>query len=536
MVSPVKITKPSTDGIVTFNFNVNSSNVVAYSPPVSGFINNINTQNIASWEIKSGVYTVTNNTNPNSFNTSGTDTFSITITKSDTTRPALFEFLFTPNPISLNTNLYDYSNKGGDGRYLYLLSALNLYCVDTSLLNTSNMRAITAITNNGSSLTLTCNSHGLSNGKVISLIDADGYSSAISFKPFTVSNVTTNTFDITITVTGTWNGIGYLAGSFVTTPIISTTTMPNQAGNTTWRTLTYRDKDKSIYAWSEYDGTRTTGVSIISADSTSPDFNIVKDWTKTTNNTQSYLWISSPYSCSSIYDPVNDAFYHMGSQSGANFGTYYVKAATALNRTVINNSYLSNCRSFYIYNDGTMYFDSPNGQYVKLAFNNNKIITMGIAIGSGFGIYSYKSARIYVKENTTWVSRYYANSNYNRETFVVSSNNWQGIGCAVNALDKVYIFRMTGTPSYGTTTDLMVWDEVLNTNASCEYNYIPTWGTATTIYKAQYSYYSGLVLAVDNGGLLHIFDTTRAANKKYLGNLPMSVAINDIQINNLAWL
>lgn len=67
---------------------------------------------------------------------------------------------------------------------------------------------VTNVVNHGSSLTITANGHGLQNGVKIRVfmngLSIDGGATTNFNGWYTVSNVTTNTFDITVTATGTW--------------------------------------------------------------------------------------------------------------------------------------------------------------------------------------------------------------------------------------------------------------------------------------------------------------------------------------------
>lgn len=520
-----------------FNFqggSANSASAIAY---VTGTLANFDHgNNIDTWSISRDGQTLASNLSPVPFSVTQGDVLQLTITRFNNANPAVFHARYhIRNNTEQNINLLDYSLLGGNSRYLYALTSKNLYCIDTNLLSLGNLKTITSVVNNGASLTLTCNGHGFANGNVISLIDVGGFSTDINHRPWSISNVTVNTFDITTTVTGAWDGIGYLSGAWITNPIIATLLMPDN-GNTNWRTLTYRDRDKTLYAWAELDLSRKGAVCSIVTDDLDASFNVVKNWDKSATNAYTqFTSAAGPAASFSVYDPVNDRFYHLGVNTNP-AGIYFFPFGPTLVYNNVNSSYTTingGGHACFSYNSAVYITDTITQKFAW----DSKILGFFNDAGQqdGRSIYSFKSNKIWAKHNSGGVKRFSADKGLSID-FALNNTiqSWQGAGCSVNSLDKVYMFRTNQSVSYPGTYDLYIWDETSNLVGDMESTHIACW-SGSTVFKAQYSHYSGKVIAAESSRL-QIFDTTRPVGKKYIGYVQLSQVISDIAMNNLLYL
>lgn len=520
-------------------FEVDSADTSTFFIREDSVVDIFSTENVASWTItKNGVSAATSSSYAR-FSVAAGDKIVLSITRSNLALAALFIIGAKGfNQVDKVINILDYSDIGGDSRYAYVLKDnTTMVCVDTDLLTLANLKTVIAVTNNGSSLTIQVTGHGFSNGNVISLVDLGGFTADVNHKPWTISNVTTDTFDIPATVTGTWDSVGYLCGAWITNPIIATISLPVSPATVTYYNSTYRPANKRLYVF----GVRANNYGVvctIDADPASGGFNTVSNFDQSVANAFT-SFLSATYSNLIVtYDPINDQFYCVG---GA--GTYTIPATNISGLTLLSSwvAVSENAQDEHFFY-GSEEFHSINVTVNGVhATHNNKLTGIKNVLGNsdGFGIYSKKTEKLWHKNNAPSVRRYSADALMTLETAVSPTHSWYGVGCAVNALDKLYFFRANGTFSYSGTVDLMIWDEVLNTGASKEDTYICCPGTAATFIRmARFSHYSDFVVAIDNGsaGRLHVFDTTRASGKKYIGYVAVGGVLRDVITNNLEWL
>lgn len=522
-------------------FEAGSADTVSLRIKSRATLNIFEIENVATWTITvNSIAGAITNANVRNYPVSDGDSLIITITRTNPAAQSKFTIGATVfGQANTDMTLLNYNtNLGGDARYMYVIKGGTLLlCIDTSLTTTSNLKSITSIVNNGTSLTMTVASHGFSNGNTVSVLDVGGFSSDITHIPYVISNVTTNTFDITVTVTGTWDTLGKLMGAWTTNPEIASITLPTVSLTSfPWTHLAYRATDKTMYVF----GTGAGGSSIayactVDADPASGGFNTVKNWDKSVSNTATNIGVDVSTAPDSVmYDSIRDRFVIV-----SNSGTYYISTGTA----VPTKNYLSAMRTstriaaFFAYASQAEIFGASN-----VIFSYNPTIA-GVAnvVGvtfSGF-VYSQKYSAFWYKTNSTgnFVKRSADDSLTQISSVASGSSTWNAAGCAVDPLDRLYFLRSSGSFSYGVTHDCIIYDHVANTREDV---YIPLQSSgANTISKAIYSNYSGKVYAQDSGSSacrIHIFDTTRASGKKYIGYVNVASSCQDILINNLMWL
>lgn len=536
MQSSAKIAPVFKDGKISFSFGVNSLLSGYFTPLVAGTCYLFDSQNAATFTIQVNGVTVCSNSSKVSFSVNARDSISVTITRADTSQASTFSFYFTPSVITSSFPLVNYAASGSASRYLYAMySNTTVACIDTSLLTLSNLKTITAIVNNGTSLTLTCNSHGFSNGNTISLIDVGGFSPDVNAKPFTLSNVTTNTFDITTTVTGTWDNNGYLAGAWVTNPIIATISLPALTGSQKWEKMAYRNADKTIYCIGSLYPGATQILCTINVDDSSGGFNTVKNWDKTVSNAYTGVTLGgSNAPAGFIHDPINDRFFV------TNIGeTYSIPFAAVPARVFVSQVPSNSSVNVYSFSYATgHYITSANPFYIM----KDTILGVAVVIGiNNMGSYSLKYNSIWTKGNGSAINRSIIGDSFTSGSSANHGGQTNlGVGCAIDSIDKMYFFRAGGSFNYGTTFDLMIWDMANNTSATREDAYIPNPSSgAGLITKANYSAYANKALAVDNGtsnGRVHVFDPTRASGKKYIGYVNVGGVVNDIALNHFPFV
>lgn len=525
MVSPSRIAKPNGDGLITFYFNPGSSTNILYSFTEAGNCYDICAVN-CTFTITSNSQTICSTSNPNSFSVGQRQTINISITPINAANKSQIQFFFN-QPSSQTITFSNYTPTGNQTRYLYTLSGSTITVVDTSLLTTSNLKTITAITNGGTTLTLTCASHGLSNGNVISLVDVGGFSPDVNYKPFTVSGVTTNTFTITTTVTGTWNSAGWLAAAWITNPIVTTINLP-VSGSPVWNCLCYCPKDLCYYIF----GTASSSylaVCKISADTSSPNYNIVYNWDNSVSNSYSSISITATNPNGAVYDPVFDSFLLSSTI------LYQLKRYLPLPSLISKIADMNNVLpiGIYCYNSSTAV---ASDRFIQTYRCINGDLYGGSTQLAGWGGYSTATSAIWAKP-TNNVIKYTGDFVMNTLSTVSGADPFQGFGCAVDSLNKFYFTRY-GSPtsfSFGSTLDYQIWDTSLNTVASAENGYIVTPGSgAGVLGKPVYSWNSNNVMMADNStsGRIHLLCTTKASGKKYIGYISIGATIKDIALNH----
>lgn len=495
-------------------------------------------ENVATWTISiNGVAGVITNSTVRNYAVNTGDALVITITRTNPAAQSRFTIgahVFAQSNTAMT--LLNYSaNLGGNSRYLYALKAgTTLLCYDTDLMVTSNLKSITAIVNNGTSLTITVASHGFSNGNTVSVLDVGGFSSDINHIPYTVSNATANTFDITVTVTGTWDSAGKLMGAWTTNPEIASITLPTVTGTAApWTHLSYRSQDKSLYVFGTGQGGSAIAYAcVVDTDDTSGGFNTTKNWDKSVSNASTNVGTvatSAPENV--VYDSVRDRFIIV-----ATGGTYWIATGTATpTRTVMSQMRtVPRATSFFAYGSQSAIFGTGAAAIYSYNPNISGVANLSGVLFNGF-IYSQEYAAFWYKTN--------ASGNFVKRTaddaltqvYSVSSgtSTWTGIGCAVDPLDRLYVLRGSGSFSYGVTHDCIVYDHVGNTREDV-YITLPSSG-ATFMTKAVYGHDNDLVFAQDNGtsARIQIFDTNRTSGKKYIGYVAVGGTCQDIAMNNL---
>lgn len=519
-------------------FDTNSSNVVTFIVYSNALIDIYIPENVATWNITVNAVVVASNANPvKAFVQTGQSVI-LTITRANPSIAAKFVIgANTFSQVNTSMHLIDFANNpGGNGRYVYtVIGGTTVVCFDTNLFTLANLKSVTAIVNNGTSLTITVNGHGFSNGNTISLIDVGGFSSDINHKPWTISGVSTNTFDIPATVTGTWDTNGKLCGTWVTTPIIATVSLPTGTPTITWGTAFYRNVDKTLYIFGSKAGSTAGVVCTIDTDNTSGGFNTVKNWDKSLSNVFTDFGVNAQtYPDAAVYDSVRDKVF-CESVSGLftlNFGTATPTKSYQSGLRDFNTIFFAYDAAVAILNSGTT---SLVFNPVLAGYNN---VT---GVQAAQYVYSRKYSAYFFKHNGNGMRKFSADSAQTiLATISTIGSTWLSVGCAVDSIDKMYHFRANGSYSYPGTFDVMIWDTNLN-DGTKEDTYIVCPGAgATAVTKGIYSFFSSKVFAFDNGAgascRMHIFDTTRASGKKYIGYIPIGGSFNDSAINNLAWL